>query len=129
VPPPVRAPAIVVSDLVKVTRAGVAFVKVKCPARSEVRCVGTLVLESKRSLRPRPGARRRQLRFASEEFSVAAGQSFPVRIELSEAHQGLLEQMRRIRAAVTLRTERAGKTEKHLTLRAPIVRQVEPEDR
>jgi hypothetical protein len=109
--PPARAGAIPVSAFVKVTRAGVAWVRVRCRARGVARCRGQLTL-----IRGNRG-------LGAGRFAIPAGARRTVRVRLRQPARTRLARVKVMTVTARTRTRQpSGGTrtiERPLVLRAP----------
>ena len=102
-PPPAPTPSQVVpgpvvaisASAVRVTKTGVANIRIGCPATAAGACTGTLRLQT--ATRVRPAQARRILQLGRRSFRIAAGRQAFVGVKLTKAARRLLRRDKRIR--------------------------------
>jgi hypothetical protein len=118
------APAFAVKGgSVRLTKRGVAAVRLTCPATElSGPCDGTLVLRTANKLLA-PAAKRKRLRLGRTAFSIAAGKSRKVKVRLSKRNRRLVARRGRVKIVATADVhDRAGnrvKVSRKLTLLRP----------
>jgi hypothetical protein len=91
--PPPFAGVSIAKQRVKVSRKGVAKVKVACPADASGTCAGTLTLTAK--------LRKKRVKIGSRRFDIAAGNTGRVAVKLSKGSRAALRKKGRLTALAT----------------------------
>ncbi len=123
-------PAIrILSPRARLTRAGVARIRLSCPADGVRRCAGALTLKTVRRFGPKAlrdpagTSRRRQVVLGTRSFRIAAGRTAVVKVRLSRRNRTMVKRLRRVRVNTTaIARDRAGNrtiARKVLTLLGP----------
>ena len=93
----VPGPVVTISaSAVRITKTGVANIRIGCPATAAGACTGTLALQT--ATKVRPAQARKILKLGSRSFRIAAGRQAFVGVKLTKAALRLLKRDKRIRA-------------------------------
>jgi PKD repeat protein len=108
----------------KLTRKGVAAVRVTCPAaEASGPCTGTLTLTTDKKVRRSRRAKAKKEKLGSKRFSIPAGRTVKVNVKLSRANLRLVKRLKRVRvrgaATVADKAGNRGKAAARFQLRAP----------
>lgn len=120
------------SSSVRLTRRGVAALRLSCPASRRTACAGRLALRARLAVRQRP-RKLRTVRLADKAFVIARGRTVLVNVRVTRSGRRLVARRRtlRVRAGATER-DRAGRATtvtRTITLRAPKPRRASPAPR
>jgi hypothetical protein len=122
-PPDTAAPELrIASTAVRLTRKGIAKVKLTCPSSEpDGPCAGDLTLRTKGKVRWR--GHRRKVTLGATTFSIPSGNTVGVKVRLSRAHRKLVESLGSLLVKATAKVHdalgNAGTASQVFKLKAP----------